>query len=221
LTILVPLDGSALAEEALASAALLAEPLGARLHLLRVIEPPVYPLAGDGYAYVPFDDAAELLAAREYLGELAGRLRSAGSQVEIEVTVGLPNVVIPRVAQEQEAVVIAMATHGRGGLARLVLGSVATGTLQRAHVPLLLTRPALLDRPVPTPEPATPATDETTITLSLTPSELGLLQQAVESHLVSAHDADGVAASLRVILGKLRGAQPGGVEASKEVIGTR
>jgi len=141
----------------LASVGLLAESLGARLHLLRVVEPPQYPLYGDGYAYIPFDDAAELQGAREYLDEVAGRLIASGASVEVEVTVGLPSAVIPRVAQEQQADVIAMATHGRGGLARLVLGSVATGTLQRTHVPLLLTRPTALAEPVSSARPAASA----------------------------------------------------------------
>jgi nucleotide-binding universal stress UspA family protein len=157
MTILVPLDGSALAEEALASVGLLAERPGARLHLLRVVEPPSYTFYGEGYAYVPLDEAAELQGARDYLNEVAGRLVASGTSVEVEVTIGLPSAVIPRVAQEQQADVIAMATHGRGGLARLVLGSVATGTLQRAHVPLLLTRPTALAEPALRDEPTASA----------------------------------------------------------------
>ena len=55
---------------------------------------------------------------------------------------------IAAVARDREADLIVMATHGRGGLARAVLGSVATGTLHRADRPLLLVRPAGLRRPV-------------------------------------------------------------------------
>jgi nucleotide-binding universal stress UspA family protein len=232
LTILVTLDGSALAEEALISARLLAELLGARLHLLRVVEQPVYPLAGDGYAYIPFDDTAELLLAREYLSKLAGRLRASSIGAEIEVVVGLPGAVIPRVAQEQQAHVIAMATHGRSGLARLVLGSVTTGTLQRAHVPLLLIRPTALDRPAPVDQPsvaesvaaaASVAEDREApaVTVSLTPPELGLVREAVESLLLSTRQEDEVSASLRVILGRLPSAQPGAAEPTREVVGAR
>ena len=138
LTVLVPLDGSDLAEAALESAGLLAEGLGARLHLLQVVQPPTYPLYGDGYVYIPFDDEAERANARQYLEEQAEKLTGRGIGASIEVAVGAPDIVIARTAAEQQADVIAMATHGRGGLARLVLGSVATGTLRRAHVPLLL-----------------------------------------------------------------------------------
>jgi nucleotide-binding universal stress UspA family protein len=151
LTVLVPLDGSELAETAIESAGLLAERLGARLHLLQVVQPPAYPLYGDGYVYVPFDDEAERDSARQYLETLAEKLASQGQQATFEVATGQPGTVIARVAGEQQADVIAMATHGRGGLARLVLGSIATATLQRAHVPLLMTRPAELGQPVPLP----------------------------------------------------------------------
>jgi nucleotide-binding universal stress UspA family protein len=51
---------------------------------------------------------------------------------------------ISRVAADENVDLVVMATHGYGGLARLALGSVATGTLQRANVPLLLVRPASL-----------------------------------------------------------------------------
>jgi nucleotide-binding universal stress UspA family protein len=201
-TILVPLDGSALAEEALGGAEMLAELLGARLHLLRVVEPARYPLYGDGYAFIPFDDAAEQELAREYLNTLAGRLASSGTQVQFEVAVGIPSAVIPSVARECHADTIAMATHGRGGLARLVLGSVATGTLQRTHVPLLLTRPAALEQPVS--EPPTPASDAPTISLTLTPCEVVRVQAAIEAMLLSSPPTEHGAEPLRAVLSRLR-----------------
>jgi nucleotide-binding universal stress UspA family protein len=163
LAILVPLDGSELAEDALRSAERLADLPGARLHLLHVIEPARYPLAGEGYVYVPFDDEAERADAQAYLDDLVIRLERGGIPATSQVAMGMPTTVIPRVAGECGADVIAMATHGRGGLARLVLGSVATGTLQRTHVPVLLTRPgglgrtATLPRPAAQPEPAAAA----------------------------------------------------------------
>jgi nucleotide-binding universal stress UspA family protein len=156
LTVLVPLDGSTLSETAIESAGLLAEGLGARLHLLQVLQPPTYPLYGEGYVYIPFDDEAERANARQYLEEQAKKLAARGIEASIEVAVGSPDLVIARTAAEQQADVIAMATHGRGGLARLVLGSVATGTLRRAHVPLLLTRPVGLGQTEPIPSPAPP-----------------------------------------------------------------
>jgi len=209
LTVLVPLDGSELAEAALESAGLLAGRLGARLHLLQVMQPPTYPLSGDGYVYIPFDDDAERAGAQQYLEQQIGKLAGQGQQATFEVAVGQPDVVIARSAAEQQADVIAMATHGRGGLARLVLGSVATGTLRRAHVPLLLTRPVALGQPVPLP-PAVevPAPEMPTIDLSLTPSEVVLVRRAVEVLLLDTSPGEPAVGPLRAILGRLRAAEP-------------
>jgi nucleotide-binding universal stress UspA family protein len=91
---------------------------------------------------------------QEYLEEVAGRLRAAGQDVATATEAGLVAPSIARLARERDVAAIAMATHGRGGVARAVLGSVATGVLQLAGVPLLLTRPAAS----PAAEaPATPA----------------------------------------------------------------
>jgi nucleotide-binding universal stress UspA family protein len=145
-TIVVPLDGSSLAEEALGPASALAESLRGRLLLLRVVEPVYYGYGiGEGYgaAMLDLDGEAGLEASRAYLEELASRLRAEGRDVRTRVEVGVAAATIARVAEEEAAVAIAMATHGRGGLARLVLGSVATALLQRAREPILLVRPAL------------------------------------------------------------------------------
>jgi nucleotide-binding universal stress UspA family protein len=141
--ILVPLDGSELAEGALESARSLAETFDAEIILLRVVEP-IYPLYGEGYALVPFDQEAELAEAGRYLREAAVRLRPFARSPKIRTTVGQASSEVARVAREESADLIVMATHGRGGLDRLVLGSVSTGTVQHADVPILLTRPTTL-----------------------------------------------------------------------------
>jgi nucleotide-binding universal stress UspA family protein len=146
LRILLPLDGSELAEAAIGPAETLAGVIGARLTVLRVVVPPPPSLYGEGYAFIPFDQEAELTEARKYLDEVAdrlrtsGRLRDDGRMFEVRTAVGEPVAEIAEAAR-QGADVIAMATHGEGGLARLLMGSVATGVLQRAGVPLLLVRP--------------------------------------------------------------------------------
>jgi nucleotide-binding universal stress UspA family protein len=61
--------------------------------------------------------------------------------------VGLPIKTLVAYAHAHQMDVVALATHGRGGLARLVLGSVATGVLQGAGTPLLLVRPTALHSP--------------------------------------------------------------------------
>ena len=184
LRVLVPLDGSELAQEAIGPAQMFAETFGAELLLLRVVEPPSYPLYGDGYAYVPIDAEVEVAEARRYLEEEAGCLRTSGllrgdgRAVEVQTAVGQPAAEIARVAREQHADLIAMATHGRGGLARLVMGSVATGVLQRAGLPILLTRPPAVRQPVPQPATrpeAEPAGPQVTVTLTPRERELVLL----------------------------------------------
>jgi nucleotide-binding universal stress UspA family protein len=144
LRILVPLDGSELAADALTAAQSLADAFGADLVLLRAIEPRYYPLYGEGYASIPIDDEVLQAEALRYLEQVAAPLRDGARTVQVRVTAGRATSQIVRVAREEGIDLIAMATHGRGGLARLVLGSVAAEALHRADVPLLLTRPTNL-----------------------------------------------------------------------------
>jgi nucleotide-binding universal stress UspA family protein len=152
LSVLIALDGSELAEEALEAADLITAAGETQVTLLRVIEPPTYPIYGDGYAYVPFDEDGEVAAARQYLEGQVTRLRERGKHVSGKVTVGQPAGVIAALAREQHADLVVMATHGHGGLSRLLLGSVATSTLHQTTVPLLLTRPAAMRRAELAPE---------------------------------------------------------------------
>ena len=62
-----------------------------------------------------------------------------------ETIIGDPATAIAQTARQQNVDLVAMATHGRGGIARLVMGSVATGVLHRIGVPLFLVRPARLE----------------------------------------------------------------------------
>lgn len=144
LRILVPLDGSQFAEEAIGAAELLAGTTDAELLLLRVVEVPSYPLYGEGYAYIPYDPASELAEARRYLQGVIDRLQADGKRVTARAVIGQPSSMVAHIAQDEEVDIVTMATHGRGGLARLVLGSVATATVQRADVPVLLARPAAM-----------------------------------------------------------------------------
>jgi nucleotide-binding universal stress UspA family protein len=146
LSVLIPLDGSELAEEALEAADMLSAAGETRLTLLRVVEPPGYPLYGDGYAFLPIDADAEVAHAQQYLEGQIARLRERGRQAVGKVSVGQPAGAIATIAREQQADVIVMATHGHGGLSRLLLGSVATSTLRQTTVPLLLKRPAAMHR---------------------------------------------------------------------------
>jgi nucleotide-binding universal stress UspA family protein len=188
LSLLVPLDGSELAEEALTAAEVLAEAFDTRLTLLYVVESPTHPLYGEGYAYVPYEEDVELAGARQYLEGHVDRLRERGRQAEAKVMVGQAASAIPVAAREGGANAIVMATHGRGGLARLMLGSVATSTLRQSTVPLLLVRPTMLHQeasPATAPTPATVpeplAKPESTIEVRLSASDLELIGHALRA----------------------------------------
>lgn len=152
---LVPLDGSQLSEAVLGPARACATQLGAEIVLVQVIPFKPYSSFGDSSGYVfAFDPEADLAEAERYLSEVADRLRSTAKQVRVRAQLGEPSVTIAQIAADEKANLIMMATHGRSGLARLVLGSVATGTLRRTNIPLLLVRPASLDMPKPHVAPA-------------------------------------------------------------------
>jgi nucleotide-binding universal stress UspA family protein len=141
--ILVPLDGSELAESSLAPASELANQLGASLVLLQVVALPPYGLYGEAGDYSAFDPDVQAVAAQEYLGGVARRLEPALTQVHGRTEIGDPAECIVEAATDQHASLIVMATHGRTGVARAVLGSVATAVLRRTTIPLMLVCPPL------------------------------------------------------------------------------
>lgn len=140
--VLVPLDGSDLSEAALPAAQELASVLKASLVLMQVVPLPVATYPYDpGLAYYAFDPEAQLAEARAYLESVAQPLVAAGMDVQVHTESGFPAPAIAAAAREKVADVIVMATHGRSGLARLMLGSTTTGVVQQASVPVLLVRP--------------------------------------------------------------------------------
>lgn len=133
--ILVPLDGSALAEQALPFAEALAD----------VSESPLLLLCTSYVANMPGLDAAEeqvrlVTEAELYLRRVASRLKKRGIAVETSAPYGPAGQVIVREARVRRAWLIAMATHGRGGLGRALYGSVADRVIRQAPVPVLLVR---------------------------------------------------------------------------------
>ena len=144
--ILVPLDGSILAEAALWKAVEIAD--GGTISLLRAAEAPTLPGVDSPKAQV-----AAVRKAQEYLRRVIKRLNSKGmSNVEGNVWCGPPPAAIVEAAQRQKVDVIVMSTHGRSGLGRLVLGSVTESVLRGTKVPILIVRPegAPVDAPVGT-----------------------------------------------------------------------
>ena len=142
--ILVPLDGSPLAAQALPLAAELAASAGAELLLLQVLLPftelvPALAPTGRMLQVPPDVLDAEREQARQYLASEAAATRP-GLRVTPLVEFGYPAETILHEAERQRADVIVMATHGYSGLRRWVLGSVADKVLHAAHAPLLLVR---------------------------------------------------------------------------------
>ena len=141
LRILVPLDGSELAETVLGAVANLSGTLNAEVLLLRAQEAPTAPEADRST-----DSNGELPSERDrvdgYLDRVAAHLRAHGLRVRVETRPGHAATAIVEVTQEQSIDLVAMATHGSGGLTRLVMGSVAASVVQRATVPVLLVRPS-------------------------------------------------------------------------------
>jgi acetoin utilization protein AcuB len=140
--ILVPLDGSSLAERALSCALMLAQELPAELVLLRAFWIPPDVLARMGEAAVELDLlAGELEAeAEDYLSALAKQLAETGLDVRHVVERGPAAEMILEHARQEHISHIVMATHGYSGLRRWTHGSVAERVLQTATVPVLLVR---------------------------------------------------------------------------------
>ena len=146
--VLIPLDGSRLAEGILPFILQIAGPLDLEVVLVSVMQP-IAPQAIEGTAQFTVDDvAARLNEAREYLAVVAAGLRQRGVRVRTDARYGQPVAQIVAAARETGADLIAMTTHGRSGLSRLIFGSVAEAVLRQAETPVLMMR--LTERQVST-----------------------------------------------------------------------
>ena len=133
--IVIPLDGSALAETAIEAAVQIGKQQGATIVLVRAVEAPW--LHGEGIAEAQVRVVRE---AEDYLDRIAERLRGDGATVATSVWYGAPAVSIIDAAAAQHAGLIVMTSHGRSGLGRLFLGSVAESVLRGTTTPVLLLR---------------------------------------------------------------------------------
>jgi nucleotide-binding universal stress UspA family protein len=140
-TLLVPLDGSAFAETALPHTAALARAFGGTILLLCAVEPPMVPYTYQGVSLAPGASMEIAREAESYLEQVAQRLRSAGLSVLTVVREGWPADVIAYRGPALGPSLIVMATHGRTGVARLLLGSVALEVVRRSPLPVMLIRP--------------------------------------------------------------------------------
>lgn len=146
--ILVPLDGSPLAEAALGPAMVLARAWNAELALLQVVRPIL--LSADPSLPLPLPSAfdKELTTewrtqAQDYLDDIVEKLHEQGIRATGAAALGWYAAdSILEAARPERVAAIVIATHGRGGLRRLTLGSVADKVVRGADVPVLVYRPA-------------------------------------------------------------------------------
>ena len=143
--VLVPIDFSPSARVALEYATFLAGKLGAELQVLHVWEPPGY-VGPDTLALLPVAavgqpgwEETRVEVQREVDRFLAGA-SPRPTALDVRIEAGEPSDAILRVAKESGADLIVMGTHGRTGLSRLLIGSVAEAVLRRATCPVLTLR---------------------------------------------------------------------------------
>ncbi len=141
--IVVPLDGSDIAEQALATAEDIARATGASVHLVRVVE---FPSTSYTYVYGAMIESEALVSqlddqihlAEGYLAEVARPLAEHGIEVTTEVLHGIASQAL--IATMTPGDLFVIASHGRSGVARWFLGSVAEEITRHATVPVLLVR---------------------------------------------------------------------------------
>ncbi len=154
-TVLIPLDGSPLAMQALPYARLVARLLAARIVLVHVVleteirsllkqDVGVFPYTGISYTNVWQREEEMYARMREqsegYLHQIASDLEAEGFAVQVDVQFGAPAPCIIESASTHAATLIVMATHGYGGLRRWALGSVTDRVVQSSNMPVLVVR---------------------------------------------------------------------------------
>lgn len=143
--ILVPLDGSTLANQALHHAQMLATTLEAKLILFRAVEEAYTAIAVTRTATITIESEYDkqpvvMKQARQDLNKLIEQTELHNIHPQVAVETGDPAKTIVEYARDNEIDLIVMSTHGRTGLARLVYGSVAEKVLHTAACPVLLVR---------------------------------------------------------------------------------
>jgi universal stress protein A len=151
-SILVPTDFSEPSDAALEYATALAAKLNASLHLLHVFEDPYLTggaFSAEMYAPVPSDLREALLTeAKDRLGDRLAKLDPDRFHATAEVYTGPTAKAIADYAKSAAIDLIVMGTHGRGGMAHLVMGSVAERVIRTAPCPVLTVRTATAEQPV-------------------------------------------------------------------------
>jgi nucleotide-binding universal stress UspA family protein len=141
--IIVPLDGSPLAERSLEAAIDLAEFEQATVTLLRVVKTDDHVPPGELYSSRGAASATDVEDAEQYLARWKFALAGRNVPIEWEVVIAtdIPSAIL-RLAEQNNADLIALATHGRGGIARALIGSVADRLVSEGMLSILVVHPA-------------------------------------------------------------------------------
>lgn len=134
-TIVFPTDFSTASDAALVHAATLAKQSGSRLLIVHVEEPPLAYGGGELYYGLPEPNSERILKMLEDVKPSDPSVPFAH-----RLTIGDPAGEIVRIAGEEKAEMVVMGTHGRTGMTRLLMGSVAEGVVRRAPCPVLVYR---------------------------------------------------------------------------------
>jgi nucleotide-binding universal stress UspA family protein len=152
--IIVPLDGSAFAEQALDQASELASSMDQTLQLVSIVPPPhILPI------HIHREEESQTLMRatlhqteverrEHYLSHKAEQLREQGIRAHTDVASGHPAEEILRRSTLHQETLLVMTTHGRSGLRRILLGGIAMKVVQEAHVPVLLIRGRQLEQTI-------------------------------------------------------------------------
>jgi nucleotide-binding universal stress UspA family protein len=141
--IVVTLDGTVEAEIILEPVVEIARQVGAKLNIVRVVMPFVPVNIGDmeaGYSGFDIEKVTEtwIAEAEDYIAEIRSRLNKQGINCEAKVLVGMPSDKILDFIEEIKPQMVAMATHARGNLEQIVIGSVADEVLRKCNLPVLM-----------------------------------------------------------------------------------
>ena len=137
--ILLPLDGSPLAEQALPHAIAIAERFQSELILLRVLIPLPKPLA-TAEAAIQRAEKERTVFVREYMEGVAADVQDHGVTVQVITNGGRPHLEIIQYAETNQVDLIVMCSRGQSGLSRWMMGSVSDRVVRGADVPVLLVR---------------------------------------------------------------------------------
>jgi nucleotide-binding universal stress UspA family protein len=146
--ILIPLDGSTMAEQALATALALAQQFHSELFLLRVLMPlPIsYRAGAASAAAIEAAEREALLEAADYLDGVAAGIKDEGFGVQVATRLGNPSNAIIDFVQQNQIDLLVMCTRGQTGPARWLLGSVTDHVVRGSSIPVVVV-PALMNSP--------------------------------------------------------------------------